>query len=95
MTRDRRLNDEADDLATRCRQYMEEDLMSHQPKLFLPDSIIGLRINNALITKDFKKEIRKAMHDDRMKIFLCKKYGWTEEVFNSIDWEPIESNLFK
>ena len=93
ITRERRINEEADMLATRCRENIKEDLMHNPKKLFLPASIVGLHINGSLVTKDLKKEVKKAMHDKRMRKFLCKKYGWSASTFDNIDWISTESNL--
>ena len=89
----RRVNERADELATRCRENITEGLMMASDKLFIPISKMSLQINGTLISKDLKREIGVAMHDKRLKKFLLKKYGWTDNVFQNIDWTPTQTNL--
>ena len=86
MTDSRQINEKADDIATECRNYVHEGLISADNKPFIPCSKVMVSIRRSRITKNLKQEIRKAVHEGNMKQFLMKKYGWGIEDFQPIDW---------
>ena len=95
QTETRSINEDADELATKCRDYCEEGLMTTTKKIFLPDGIVVLKLNGGAITKGMKEAIHGAYHDDDLKKFLCNKFSWTNRTFNKIDWEAHAHGLRK
>ena len=92
---EKRINREADALATDCRNNVEEGLMVPCRKQFMESSKVSLMINGTRITKSTQKEIHRAVHDTNLIEFLMTKYGWSDTTFNNIDWKSVEACLTK
>ena len=95
MTNDRRINDIADRLATKCRDEANEDLIELPRKQFFPDSKIALHIKGNIVSRNLKEAVHQAVNDENLKKFLKGKYDWTDDTFNSIDWNAISAVLYK
>ena len=92
---ERRINREADELATECRDNVVDGLICPTKKLFMPKSQVSLILDGHRITKGMKTAIHQAVHDMKLAEFLMGKYGWTQSIFNNIDWKSMEACLFK
>jgi hypothetical protein len=80
---DAHLNVEADKLATRAlnsNNVMEEPV--------LPHSIATLYINNKRATSNHTKHMREAHQLLNYKEHMKKSNNWTNEIWNSVWWEP-------
>ena len=91
----RRVNEIADGLATACRTNVLDNFMVPHEKIFFPDSKVSISIKGRRVTKHLKQAVQRACHDSELKKFLIKKYGWSETVFNDIDWGAHEACLIK
>jgi len=54
-----------------------------------PGSKVMLRIGKTWITS--KKEIYRARRTKQMKSYCMEKYGWTSEVYDSVNWHSIKT----
>ena len=92
---ERRINREADALATECRDNVYEELIIPEKKQFMHPSKVSLLLQGHRITKNTKYEVHKVVHDTNLKKFLMEKYGWTLTTFDDIDWKSMEACLRK
>ena len=77
------LNSEADELATIGLKRLQE-----KPRVPMdPDTVIQFHINNRTITRDFKRTIREIIHSIPLKKYYCKRFGWSNNIFDLIDWD--------
>jgi hypothetical protein len=77
------LNSEADELATIGLKRLQE-----KPKVPLdPETVIQFHIKGRTITRDFKKAVREIITLPLLKNFYCNRFGWTEGLFDSVDWD--------
>ncbi len=49
--------------------------------------------NGQLLTEPLKKEIHHVLYHEQLEYHLCMKYGWSDRVFSTIDWEAHASLL--
>ena len=61
---ERRINREADALATECRDNVYEGLIIPDKKLFMQPSTVSLLLQGNRITKNTKYEVHKVVHDN-------------------------------
>jgi hypothetical protein len=80
-SRQEQLNSIADSLAA---QQGEKNL---GPITDIPSSFCQLKINDMFITKDSHKWLMEAATKIPVKKFYSDKYGWSQDTFDSIDWE--------
>ena len=59
----------------------------YQQVPLLPTSGIQLQLPIGTITNKLKRELRLARTADNLRKYLCGKFGWDEETFDTIDWE--------
>jgi hypothetical protein len=77
------LNSEADELAT-------TGLKSLQEKLKVPldtNAIIQYHIGGRIMIRDFKATIREIIQLKPMRKYYCKRFGWSDNIFDIIDWD--------
>ncbi len=90
-----RINIECDKLATETAQAV---LTPGRPvvlppvlSLPYPGSRALLRINRLWITTDLDRSILHAHWLDKARAYCCKKYGWSRETFDLVDWDLIQA----
>jgi hypothetical protein len=77
------LNSEADELATIGLKRLQE-----KPIVPLdPDTAIQFHIKGRTITRDFKRTVRETIQLPPLRKFYCERFGWSENIFDIIDWE--------
>jgi hypothetical protein len=77
------LNSEADQLATIGLKRLQE-----KPIVPLdPDTAIQFHIKGRTITRDFKRTVRETIQLPPLRKFYCERFGWSENIFDIIDWE--------
>ena len=81
------INDMADKLATEARGKVLSDKMRLTEPMFFDGVKAGCMSRGRLITSPLKNEIQQVLYEGKMKLYLGLKYGWSNKVFNSIDWE--------
>ena len=81
------LNDIADHLATDFHHRPPTTLPPKTSSILLPNSRLGLIINDILITSNLPKHIRDIYAYVRMKSYLQNKYKWNNETFHNILWD--------
>jgi hypothetical protein len=83
MQLDAYLNSESDELATtELKRLQEKPIVPMDP-----DTIIQVYTGGRTITRDFKKSVRKIVHLPTLRKFYCERFGWSENIFDIIDWE--------
>ena len=78
------LNIEADALAT---QYLRQSPYPKREVLMFPHSHVHFQIGNSTITYRYSRRLRNEEHDRITIPYLKKKYQWTDQVLESINWE--------
>jgi hypothetical protein len=63
------------------------------PVLPMTTDRASLIIDNTLITTKFDTHIRMALTEGPLKAYIKKKTGWTEDVFNLVDWEAFNTYM--
>ena len=77
------LNSEADEPATIGLKRLQE-----KPRVPMdPDTAIQFHINHRTITRDLKRTVREIIHLKPLKQYYCKRFGWSENIFDIIDWD--------
>jgi hypothetical protein len=77
------LNSEADELATIGLKRLQE-----KPTVPMdPDTAIQFHIKGRTITRDFKRTVREIIQLPPLSKFYCERFGWSENIFDSIDWD--------
>jgi hypothetical protein len=83
MPLDAYLNSEADELATIGLKRLRE-----KPTIPMdPNTIIQFHIGGRTITRDFKKTVREIIQLTTIRKFYCKRFGWSDNIFDIIDWD--------
>jgi hypothetical protein len=77
------LNSEADELATTGLKRLQEKPIVPMD----PDTVIQFHIKGRTITRDLKKTVREIVQLPQIRTFYCERFGWTERLFDSIDWD--------
>jgi hypothetical protein len=77
------LNSEADKLATIGLKRLQEKPIVPMD----PETIIQFHINGRTITRDFKKTVREMVQLPPLRKFYCERFGWSDNIFDSIDWD--------
>jgi hypothetical protein len=79
------LNVEADKLADEYIQQNQDLAYSIVP--ILPTSGVQLNMAGGTVTHRLKQTVMQARSQQEHKKYLCKKNAWTQEEFETIDWE--------
>jgi hypothetical protein len=83
MPLDAYLNSEADELATIGLKRLQE-----KPTVPMdPATAIQFHIGGRTITRDFKRTVREIVQLQPLRKFYCERFGWSENIFDIIDWE--------
>jgi hypothetical protein len=83
MPLDAYLNSEADELATTGLNQLQE-----KPRVPLdPNTNIQFSIGGRTITRDFKRTVREIIQLPPLRNFYCNRFGWSDNIFDSIDWD--------
>jgi ribonuclease HI len=77
------LNSEADELATIGLKRLQEKPVVPMD----PDTVIQFHIKGRTITRDFKRTVREIVQLPPLRKFYCERFGWSENIFDSIDWD--------
>lgn len=77
------LNVHADELVTIGLQR----LCSKQHVPLDPDSKVQLHFEGMTITRNLKKNIRGLIQLQPLKSYHCRRFDWTSDGFDSIDWD--------
>jgi hypothetical protein len=77
------LNSEADELATKGLKRLQEKPIVPMD----PDTAIQFHIKGRTITRDFKRTVRETIQLPSIRKFYCEQFGWSENIFDIIDWE--------
>jgi len=83
MPLDAYLNSEADELATIGLKRLQEKPIVPMD----PGTVIQFHIEGRTITRDFKRTIREMVQLPPLKKFYCERFGWSENLFDVIDWD--------
>ena len=81
------LNIEADALAA---QYLHQSPHPNREVLLFPNAHVHLQFGNSTVTYRYSQRLRNAEHDRITIPYLKQKYQWTDQVFDSINWEVHE-----
>jgi hypothetical protein len=83
MPVDAYLNSEADELATHGLKSLQE-----KPRVPMdPTSAIQFHLTGRTITRDLKRTSREIISLPALKKFYQEKFGWSDTVFNTVDWD--------
>ena len=82
-------------MATVCRQEVNENLMDANKKQFFTGAKAVLQIREEIINKYVKRAVLQALFEEDLRVYLKKKYEWSESVWNTIDWESMAAPLDK
>ena len=83
MPVDAYLNSEADELATHGLKSLQE-----KPRVPMdPTSAIQFHLTGRTITRDLKRTAREIISLPALKKFYQEKFGWSDTVFNTVDWD--------
>jgi hypothetical protein len=52
----------------------------------LPANAASLYINNNIITRDLKTEVRKAARSPDLRVYMIKRFGWKDSTPNKVWW---------
>jgi hypothetical protein len=83
MPPDAYLNSEADELATTGLKRLQKK----QIVLMDPATIIQFHIEERTITRYFKRTVREIIQLPSLRKFYCKRFGWSNNIFGTIDWD--------
>ena len=59
--------------------------------MFYPASKIMVSINRGLVYGSIYQQLTESVHTGPIKEYLCRKFGWNNDQFNSIDWGAMEA----
>jgi hypothetical protein len=77
------LNSEADELATTGLKMLQE-----KPRVPMdPDTEIQFHLNGRTITRDFRRSVRELLSLPPLRKFYLEKFGWSDSVFETVDWD--------
>ena len=89
------INVDCDEIAGRTLDTPPTDMPQRDTASFLLSSDAALSIRGTLITKDIPKQIRMASNGRKLRHHIMKKTGWSQLVFDLVDWDALESALSK
>jgi hypothetical protein len=78
------LNVEADALAS---QYLHQSPHPNREVLMFPHAHAHLQFGISTVTYQYSLRLRNAEHDRITIPYLKQKYQWTDQVFDSINWD--------
>ena len=77
------LNSEADELATIGLKQLQE-----KPRVPMdPATAIQFHIGDRTITRDLKRTTREIIHLIPLKNYYCRRFKWSDNIFDLIDWD--------
>ena len=83
-----RLNEAMDELAnTQCRKDMREG--KKQAECFFPDSGAMVEVDNSMVYGSIYEAVKEQVHSKPLAEYLCNKFHWTAEEFQTIHWEAM------
>jgi hypothetical protein len=86
LPREAQLNCDADRLATEA--YTNEGIQYARPRVpMMPATYAQLEIGGCTITSHYKTNIRETATFPAYKEYLMKKFAWTKETYEKVDWE--------
>ena len=83
MPLDAYLNSVADELATIGLKRLQEKPIVPMD----PETALQFHIRGRTITRDFKKTVRETIQLIPLRTFYCKRFSWSDNVFDLIDWD--------
>ena len=83
MPLDAYLNLEADELATTGLKRLQEKPIIPMD----PDTMIQFHLQGRTITRDLKRTAREMIQLPSLRKFYCERFGWSENIFEAIDWD--------
>jgi hypothetical protein len=83
MPLDAYLNSEADELATTGLKRLQEKPIIPMD----PDTMIQFHLQGRTITRDLKRTAREMIQLPSLRKFYCERFGWSENIFEAIDWD--------
>lgn len=92
LTKLEKLNVECNLIAKHTRVHMQnhDDAM---PTLSLPFGRIAIYHNNMKIYKYFNTIVINQCYIPRVRQYYCRKYGWNEAAFSSVNWDAVEGAM--
>ena len=78
-----------------CDKYAKEANNSLLPQeaVHLPDEGLSLWYNGQKIYSNFKESIKSIYWRNKALAVIKQKYSWTNEQFNSVDWNALEKSM--
>jgi hypothetical protein len=93
LTRDERLNIEADIQADVIRAQARGTIAAHPNCPHWDIEAASLFIQGSKVTSGMKNQLTSQMHDDNLRYFLMQKESWSSQIFDAIDWNSSERAL--
>jgi hypothetical protein len=95
LTRDERLNIEADIQADVIRAQSRGTIAAHPNFPHWDIATASLFIQGSKVTSDTKNQLTSHMHDDNLRSLLMQKESCSIQIFNPIDWNSSERALIR
>ncbi len=86
-------NELADNLATLARTVFSLEELKKQLDVLFPGTKSGVVIGGHLVNNDLYGTLKEDINGREMQHYLMVKYGWTEQIFESIDWKAHNKQL--
>ena len=90
-----KLNVDVDRLATWQRNKKSHRHQSRQKIAHFPMTNVSISINGERLTGDFNATIRHHINGSYLRGYYCKNKGWTNKVYDSIDWHAFARHMSK
>ena len=90
-----KVNDEADTLATRAREQVEQGRLDAREPNFLPAAKAVCVIKGTIALSNLKEQVNSAISYEAMKEYLCTKNDWSTRTFDLINWSAHHAALHK
>ena len=89
------VNKEADELATFARDQVQAGNITAHPPQFLTGTSAIARIDGRLGLSEVKQQLHTSIYRSNLAEYLMRKYDWTCQTFESIDWSAQEVSIQK
>ena len=83
------LNERCDEIAKGYVRMATEEGSTAGTVVASPQDTCTLYIKESMVTSKFRKRLLVAASEDNLRTHMERKYGWTAETFNLIDWDHL------
>ena len=83
------LNERCDEIAKGYVRMATEEGSTAGTAVASPQDTCTLYIKESMVTNKFRKRLLVAALEDNLRTHMERKYGWTAETFNLIDWDHL------